>query len=548
MSDRSCWHAFAALVVGGAVLFPAGLSAQRKVEMDKEQKIKDWGYSIRTLKSWNAMPAPQHERFVVGYWKFDTKDLEMRGDYEASWNGQANAVMIVRIPTKVASTGTPEEQKKLEEENRKTEEAIKKYGFKGNLEKLLRPKSMIDWIEGHYEDAEKRWVKKPLKGGKMPGEVVEFGKGQEMVVAAMFVKDGVEWGVVYTSHEETYRKVWADPYMKSIQSFIVTGNANPDLAAMQRKDITKLEGDEKRAAIKAQIEGQPGWYSLDSKYYVFLSNSKEKGFLEDMKRDLELVREKIYTRYFPPRNKAETLSPVRVYSDQNDYHQAGGPYGSAGFFNPQSGELVLFVKFEDQSKTSSLADCRSVMFHEGFHQYVHFAIGDVSPHSWFNEGHGDFFAGINVAGGQISFRRFDWRVDFLRRHLRDGKDLIPLRTLVRMPQNEYYSNAGLKYSQGWALIYYLREVTKNKRLETVLDTYFAHVADNVAAFKQKKKESGDTSPFGGESIPGLPGVRIYNFEDTEKVEKILSEAVDKAFVGLDLEALDKDFREWCKKL
>jgi hypothetical protein len=188
------------------------------------------------------------------------------------------------------------------------------------------------------------------------------------------------------------------------------------------------------------------------------------------------------------------------------------------------------------------------MFHEGFHQYVHNAIGDVSPHSWFNEGHGDYFAGLSVAGGAIKVSPFSWRVSFLKDHLRAKNDLIPVRTLIRMPQREYYSNAGLKYSEGWALIYFLRSVTHNPRYKQILDTYFTYLADNVEAFraKQKEKKGGDEGK--PEPVPGIPGLRIVNFEDEAKVEKILSEAVDKAFEGIDLEALDKEFHAWVEKL
>jgi hypothetical protein len=73
------------------------------------------------------------------------------------------------------------------------------------------------------------------------------------------------------------------------------------------------------------------------------------------------------------------------------------------------------------------------------------------------------------------------------------------------------------------------------------------LADNIQAFREtKKKDGGDD--FGGESIPGIPGVRIINFEDEEKVEQILSQAVDKAFAQVDLEALDLELRKWIEKL
>ena len=245
---------------------------------------------------------------------------------------------------------------------------------------------------------------------------------------------------------------------------------------------------------------------------------------------------------FRSRNEKIPLNPVRVFATQSEYHQFGGPGSSAGYFSPAKGELVLFQKFEEQSAKSSRDDCRSVMFHEGFHQYVHYAIGDVSPHSWFNEGHGDYFAGLSVSGGQIGKTQvFDWRVKYLKDHMRGGNDLVPLRSLLRYEQREYYSNPGLKYSQGWALIYFLREVCKDKAAKQALETYFNYLAENVTAFRSKNKDDD------GGVIPGT-NYRVYSFENEAKVQEILSQAVDKAFASVDLEALDKDLRAWIDKL
>ena len=187
------------------------------------------------------------------------------------------------------------------------------------------------------------------------------------------------------------------------------------------------------------------------------------------------------------------------------------------------------------------------MYHEAFHQYIYYAVGDVAPHSWFNEGHGDYFAGHIVKGKRVIATEFEWRVKYLKLHSTLGRGLIPIRSLVRLPQREYYSNAGLKYSQGWALIYFLRNVTRNESWRNIPNRYFAHLRDNVAAFKKLNKDKND-NPEEGEEIPGIPGVTRYNFADREKVERILSEAVDKGFEGVDFEELDRQFQNWVETI
>ena len=533
-------HPFARVLAAALVLLTAGATtsatavAQKKAKLNRLYKSDDWGYQIRPIKGWNSMPADQEDKYTIGRWKLDTAELEKRGNYEAARAGTYCELSIVRIQPQTL-TGEAKEKDRLRED------------AKANMPKSLRkyigqPKTIDEWIERKFEGASKRWVRKPIKKGKMKGDWVTFGSGSSNLTIGIFNHMGVEWAVVYRCFEQN-RTQWAKIYMKSLQTFKVTKNVDPDTVANRRKDISKLEGEELRAALHDSIKGNPGWYAIDTKHYVFLTNADRK-FVTKLSKQLELVRKKVYVPNFKPRNKKIPLNPVRIFRTQREYHQFGGPGGSAGYFSPSKGELVLYQEFENQSASKSEDDCRAVMFHEGFHQYIHFAIGDVSPHSWFNEGHGDFFAGLKIFGSKTKTKLFDWRVKSLKTWLRDA-DLVPCRTLVRMPQSEYYSNAGLKYSQGWALIYYMREVSKNKAYKKALDVYFNHIADNVAAFKAKKKKDDEE----GEDDLSRPNqVRIVNWENREKVEQILSEAVDKAFASIDFEKLDEELKAWIESL
>jgi len=378
------------LTVAASLIALAGSTvAQRKIELDKEVRIKQWGYVIRPLKGWNAMPADQEDRTTIGRWKLALDEFEKRGDYEAFQSGQYCELKIVRFQMKAE---TPSGDNK--------DGAKEGTPLPASLAARVNPKTLDQWIESRYEGAAKRWLRAPLKGGKMQGEILDFGSGASHVTIGVFRNLGVEWGVVYTSFEENYVKTWKDWYIKSIQTFEVVENVDPDVAMAANKDPNQLEGEEKRQALNASIEGKPGWFAVNTKYYVFLSNAS-KSFVEQLAKDLETVREKVYVPNFKPRNQKIPLNPVRVFATQSEYHQFGGPGGSAGYFSPTKGELVLFEKFDDQSIGKSQKDCRSVMFHEGFHQYVHFAVGDVSPHSWFNEGHGDYFAGATITAGAV---------------------------------------------------------------------------------------------------------------------------------------------------
>ncbi|GAB4142447.1 MAG: hypothetical protein Fur0037_09630 [Planctomycetota bacterium] len=532
-------HPFLLVLLASVLIPTAPAHAQKKIRLGPEQKVAGWGYSIRILEDWQAIAIKPEEKFTVGHWKLNTDQLRLRGLYKEYEAGSYCDLQIIRIATQVLTgkTKTPEEIEREKAE----EEQIKRFP---DLVRRLRPKSFDDWLAGAFKDCDKRWVRTPLKTKDLEGELIEFGSGAEAYTIALFKRDGVEWGVVYTSFEEA-NSIYRDWYLKSIDTFELFEADSTDAAAMARKDPNKLKGEEKRAALHASIAASPGWYAIDTDHYVFLSNSDNRKFIQQIAKEIEVVRAKVYTKLFPPRNKEQALSPVRVCDTESEYYQYGGPRGSAGYFSPDSGELVLFTKFEDVTSTNSLNYCRSVMYHEAFHQYIHYAVGDVSPHSWFNEGHGDFFAGMKVRGSSIKFDTFDWRVDYLKQHLREKRDLIPLRTLIRLPQSEYYTNAGLKYSEGWALIYYLRNVTRRKSEQKILDIYFNYLADHVEAFRAKKKEKGKDD---GEKVPGIPGIEVIDWEDAKKVQEILSAAVDKAFDGIDIDKLEKDFLRWVERL
>jgi len=127
--------------------------------------------------------------------------------------------------------------------------------------------------------------------------------------------------------------------------------------------------------------------------------------------------------------------------------------------------------------------------HEAFHQYIFYLYGNIAPHSWYNEGTGDFYSGYKYNTNKtFSLEKFDWRVGLIKQSVNNGK-FVPLTEFIRMSQRDYYSeNAKYKtdpyihYAQGWSLIYFLRTGKKanargwNPAWDTILDDYFRHLA------------------------------------------------------------------------
>lgn len=168
---------------------------------------------------------------------------------------------------------------------------------------------------------------------------------------------------------------------------------------------------------------------------------------------------------------------VRVCKDSTQYHQYGGPGSSAGYWSWVDEELVIY----DDQKSGGRANTWAVLNHEAFHQYVFYFFGQLSPHSWYNEGTGDFFSGYQLEHGKFQLKPFNWRHRLIQGNLKENR-YAPLKELVRWSQGEYYGSnkykfdGGENYAQGWSFIYFLRTGAKtckswNPAWGTILDTY-----------------------------------------------------------------------------
>ncbi|MBK7877824.1 MAG: hypothetical protein IPJ77_19250 [Planctomycetes bacterium] len=178
--------------------------------------------------------------------------------------------------------------------------------------------------------------------------------------------------------------------------------------------------------------------------------------------------------------------------NRDQYHSYGGPGGSAGYWSWVAGELVLY----DARKEGGKGDTWAVLNHEAFHQYIFYFYGNISPHSWYNEGTGDFYSGYQYKHGQFKPRKFEWRTDTIKDAIKKGW-AHPLEKFVRWSQEEYYSesrvldkegkegdipNVSMCYAQGWSFIYFLRTGKKanakgwDPRWDTILETYLKELA------------------------------------------------------------------------
>jgi hypothetical protein len=224
--------------------------------------------------------------------------------------------------------------------------------------------------------------------------------------------------------------------------------------------------DEQDRFLQAQIDKlPPGWSHVRTKRYMFLFDA-DKGFVQELEDRIEAMRDQ-YEKDYPPTAPITSVSIVRVCASLEEYRGYGGPASTGGYWNPVARELVVF---NYPPKEFTLA----VINHEAFHQYIFYFYGELSPHSWYNEGTGDYYAGAKLsksnkvqgfgeAPGGIG-RTQDIKEG--ARLFAEGKSksdgaAAPLKQLMHFHQSEYYGSEGydpaLCYAEGWSIVIFLRQ-------------------------------------------------------------------------------------------
>ncbi len=315
------------------------------------------------------------------------------------------------------------------------------------------------------------------------------------VTLAEFVKDGTAYGL-YMNCGARMEKQYKSAFKKIASSFKWKDDRAKDVKSLDILDGLNITARKRQEIERGMVKGWDVIVSPKKNYIVIYNtkNNKNHYLAKVLAKRIEMIREQIYEKQFPPTKPIKTVCIVRVCADLKEYRAYGGPGGSAGYWSSNDEELVFY---DASASPRPDDDTLAVLYHEAFHQYIYYAVGNVAPHSWFNEGHGDYYAGAKLIGKKFVIKPFRWRVGTVRGAIVQGErpygevedddgnvhkqwgntGFTPLKDLVRFSQGQYYSYPGVSYAQGWSLIYFLREIVpKNKKYKAkwgkILDTYF----------------------------------------------------------------------------
>ncbi|MCP3919808.1 MAG: DUF1570 domain-containing protein [bacterium] len=266
------------------------------------------------------------------------------------------------------------------------------------------------------------------------------------------------------------------------------------------------------------------WVAEDTDNYIVVHHTKDQPLLRKVLRDLELLREE-YMRRFPPKADFDAVSTVRICANRDEYIAYGGHPRTAGHWSPSAEELVLYdAEKAARGQRPDDGDTFITLYHEAFHQYIHYSAGELAPHSWFNEGYGDFFSGATIKNGKV--RKIDvnhWRLRRVKTVV-GARQHVPWEKIIHWSQARYYQNGPANYAQGWSMVYFLNTAAVVREREDwagILPRYFEALKERFAL--EVAKQGGPT-------------------EDAEEAARIA--ANDAAFEGIDLVELEAAWVEF----
>ncbi|HVS18499.1 MAG TPA: DUF1570 domain-containing protein [Planctomycetota bacterium] len=314
--------------------------------------------------------------------------------------------------------------------------------------------------------------------------------------------------------------------------------ADTDVEKLQLKYArARLRGVDYRIGVRSKLVR--GWKAEDTENFIIVHHTADQPLIRSLVADIESIR-KEYMRLFPPVGEITAVSTVRVCKDREEYLAYGGAPTSAGYWNANTEELVFYdaAASAQGKRRSGDENTFIVLYHEAFHQFIHYSVGELPPHSWFNEGHGDYFSGADVHGGKVRKIGVNpWRIELIQSAIEKRKH-VPWRDILAFEQADYYrrDRAALCYAQGWSMIYFLRtsrDAARHPQWSRMLDTYFEALKQDYARRIGELTAQGRASERDARAEAGLAARK---------------HALERACEGLDLDELEAAWADYVARI
>ena len=205
----------------------------------------------------------------------------------------------------------------------------------------------------------------------------------------------------------------------------------------------------------------PPWsrrFVAETKHYRVLSNTSQRSASE-YGRLLEAARS-FYAQSFPLREAQTRKAKVLIFDTSEGYHAYAElslndrVESTLGVYLPRYRQLLLYEDKDDETKEATT----QVLFHEGFHQYMHALVPDNAIPYWLNEGLAEFMSACRVEGERVvqAGLILPGRLRDLRAFVAANRGRpIGFPELMQQTPREFYSGpVSAKYAQAWAMVHF----------------------------------------------------------------------------------------------
>lgn len=240
-----------------------------------------------------------------------------------------------------------------------------------------------------------------------------------------------------------------------------------------------------RGAVIRSIRNMQDWWFVETPQYVIAADlpSSRRAFVHDIQENLRAIRAAFRHLIPPQTDNSRSVSVVRIFDEREEFLKYLGDNPlkewAIGLWMPGRDELAI-SPFEDAGAAADRRTMMQTIYHEGFHQYVHYALNGVAIPIWINEGHAAFFEGTDVDSRRRTLRveEVEERAERLEVLLETAGDApLGLRRLMDMSPAEFYAPFGRleRYSLAWGMVYFLRKASEQypqRRYERLCDVTF----------------------------------------------------------------------------
>ncbi|MCG3134154.1 MAG: hypothetical protein HMLKMBBP_01441 [Planctomycetes bacterium] len=554
--------ALGALAASPAVMPLPPAEAKAKTHVDKQR-----GFQLRIEEDFTQVPPKltNDESYLVGEWYQDAAKYDsgyLRPEFKVFWFVEPKDAKPGAESSGGSSIDSADEARKAMMEQFRIKDFDQAVGeFLERNEHLFgKPVPVSDrWKAADRAKTakgvavEEFEVNAPSKKKPKDGEPELRGYAYAARLTIDHPKETIRVGFMGTCSVQ-YAKDFQKQFPAIVRSFEELKTASD-----VRNEGASADLAEDPAKMREQVKATKlikGWKAVDTENYLVVHHEDvDPKLAKAVGVHIEALRAQVYEVLFPPDKPITAVSVVRVCKDQEQYFAYGGPGGSAGYWYAPGKELVFY---DDNSK-----DSLSVLYHEAFHQYIYYSVGDFSPHSWFNEGHGDYFAGHQYEGGKFVRKPFQWRLSLAKEWKRNPAR-PKLKEWLQWSQMQYYGGnkekvpIGANYALGWSFVYFLR-TTKKPEYQGILDRYFKSLKGSVTANRALEEALGEKidewkkkydewekkakdDPENAGPPPERPSTEpAEGTSDLGGADRWLKRAVEEALRGVDLDQLEKDW-------